>query len=58
MNLMNATNTIEARKQSAPMVRKTIGHTTYPVRGHFSETSRDTLADKIKHLLREEAMKM
>ncbi len=40
------------------MFRKTIGQTTYLVRVHFSETSRDTLADKIKRLLREEAMKM
>ncbi len=56
--LMNATNTKETRKQGAPMFRKTIGQTTYLVRVHFSETSRDTLADKIKRLLREEAMKM
>ena len=55
---MNATNTAEARNHDAPVFRKTIGKTTYLVRVHFSETSRDTLADKIKRLLREEAMKM
>ena len=60
---MNATNTTEvinqtASNQTAPVYRKTIGKTTYLVRVHFSETSKDTLADKIKRMLREEALKM
>lgn len=55
---MNATNTAEARNQNAPVYRKTIGKTTYLVRVHFSETSKDTLEDKIKRMLREEALKM
>lgn len=55
---MNATHTIEAGNQSAPVFRKTIGKTTYLVQVHFSETSRETLADKIKRLLREEVRKM
>ena len=38
--------------------KKMIGQTTYEVRVHFSEKSKDTLADKIKRLLSEEVAKM
>ena len=38
-----------------PCFRKTIGNTTYVVRVHFSETSNETLGDKIKSLIWEEA---
>lgn len=41
-----------------PDYRKTIGQTTYLVRVHFSETSKETLEDKIKRLLRSEAIQM
>ena len=37
-----------------PCFRKVIGNTTYVVRVHFSETSKETLEDKIKRLVREE----
>ncbi len=40
-----------------PCFRKVIGNTTYVVRVHFSETSKETLADKIKRILREKAEK-
>ena len=36
-----------------PCFRKVIGNTTYVVRVHFSETSKETLGDKIKRMLRE-----
>ena len=34
-----------------PCFRKVIGNTTYVVRVHFSETSKETLRDKIKRLI-------
>lgn len=37
-----------------PCFRKVIGNTTYVVRVHFSETSKETLVGKIKRLIREE----
>lgn len=53
---MNATETKTTNTQST--FRKTIGQTTYLVHVHFSETSKETLEDKIKRLLREEVRKM
>ena len=38
-----------------PCFRKVIGNTTYVVRVHFSETSKETLEKKIKRLIGEEA---
>ena len=38
-----------------PCFRKVIGNTTYVVRVHFSETSSETLEDKIKRLIGDEA---
>ena len=37
-----------------PCFRKVIGNTTYMVRVHFTETSKETLLNKIRRLLREE----
>ena len=54
---MNNTNTPE-QEPPAPMFRKAIGQTTYFVSVHFSQTSKETLKDKIKRLLRGEMMKM
>lgn len=41
-----------------PTFKRKIGKTTYIVRVHFSETSRETMEDKIKRLLQEEVRKM
>ena len=41
-----------------PCFRKVIGNTTYVVCVHFSETSKETFGDKIKRLIREEAMEI
>lgn len=49
---------IQNTNNTQPCFRKTIDKTTYIVRVHFSETSKETMADKIKRLLREEAAKM
>ncbi len=54
---MNNTNTPE-QESPASMFRKTIGQTTYLVSTYFSQTSRETLKDKIMRLLRGEMMKM
>lgn len=39
---------------TVPTFRQTIGGTTYIVRVHFSETSKETLADKVKKMLVED----
>jgi len=40
-----------------PCFRKVIGNTTYVVRVYFSETAKETLKDKIKNLISEDAPK-
>ena len=42
----------------APDLVKKIGKTTYRVKVHFSETSRETMSDKIKRMLRNEISQM
>lgn len=39
---------------TVPTFRQTIGGTTYIVGVHFSKTSKETLADKVKRLMVEE----
>ena len=46
-----------AHDRPPDMVRK-IGKTTYKVWAHFSETSRETLDDKIKRMLRDDVWRM
>ena len=41
-----------------PSMVKKIGKTTYLVWAHFSETSTETMEDKIKRMLREEVRQM
>ncbi len=55
---MNDTTTNRTNNSPCPTVRKQIGKTTYIVRVHFSETAKETMADKIMRLLREEVRKM
>ena len=45
-NAIKETNTPET-----PALVKTIGKTTYIVSVHFSETARETVADKLKRLI-------
>lgn len=54
---MNNTNT-PMQQSSESLFRKTIGKTTYLVSVHFSQTSKETIKDKITRLLRGEVMKM
>jgi hypothetical protein len=44
--------------EDAPALVKKIGRTTYIVRIHFSETSKETMSDKIKRMLRNEIQQM
>ena len=41
-----------------PDLVKKIGKTTYLVRVHFSQTSRETLEDKIKRMLRDDVRRI
>ena len=41
-----------------PDLTMKIGKTTYLVRVHFSQTSRETLEDKIKRMLRDDVRRM
>ena len=55
---MNA-NTIQTAPTTAqPTFRKTIDKTTYVVRVHVNENAKETMADKIKRMLREEVRNM
>ncbi|MEA5152518.1 MAG: transposon-encoded TnpW family protein [Oscillospiraceae bacterium] len=45
-------------KADRPDLVKKIGKTTYLVKIHFSETSRETMSDKIKRMLRNEVSQM
>ena len=52
---MQTANTIPARApEDTPALVKKIGKTTYKVRVHFSQTSTETMSDKIKRMLRYE----
>lgn len=44
--------------ENAPALVKKIGKTTYKVRVHFSQTSTETMSDKIKRMLRNEIQQM
>ena len=56
---MQTTNTTPARApEDIPALVKTIGKTTYKVRVHFSDTSNETLKDKIMRMLKNEMSQM
>lgn len=45
-------------QEDTPALVKKIGKTTYRVRVHFSATSKETMSDKIKRMLRNEVQQM
>ena len=47
-----------APAKDAPALVKKIGRTTYIVRVHFSKTSKETMIDKIKRMLKNEIQRM
>lgn len=52
-------NAIQTRvPEQAPALVKKIGKTTYVVRIHFSESSTESMGDKIKRMLRTEVRQM
>ena len=53
----NITLPLTAKADRPDLVKK-IGKTTYLVKIHFSETSRETMSDKIKRMLRNEVSQM
>ena len=56
---MQTANTIPARApEDAPVLVKKIGRTTYKVRVHFSQTSTETMSNKIKRMLKNEIQQM
>ena len=51
-HIMQTAGTTPARApEDAPALVKKIGRTTYKVRVHFSNTSTETMSDKIKRLI-------
>ena len=53
--MANNTNTIKAKNTTpAGTFNMRIGNTTYVIGVHFSKTSKDTLEDKMKRLMRDE----
>ena len=58
-NIQKATETTTtAGAENPPALVKKIGRTTYIVRIHFSETSTETMSDKIKRMLKNEIRQM
>ena len=56
---MQTADTIPAKApEDAPALVKKIGRTTYKVRVHFSNTSTETMSDKIKRMLKNEIQQM
>ena len=52
------TTTTTRAPEDAPALVKKIGKTTYKVRVHFSQTSTETMSDKIKRMLKNEIQQM
>lgn len=44
--------------EKVPVLIRKIGKTTYKVRVHFSNTSTETMSDKIKRMLKNEIQQM
>jgi hypothetical protein len=55
---MNDKKTDTDLKDGQPDLVKKIGKTTYKVKAHFSETSKETMSDKIKRMLKNEVSQM
>ncbi len=56
---MQTADTTAARApENTPAMVKKIGKTTYKVHVHFSNTSTETMSDKIKRMLKNEIQQM
>ena len=49
---------LTVKEAAPPVMIKKIGKTTYRVKIHFSETSKETMSDKIKRMLKNEVRQM
>ncbi len=58
INAANNTVPLPVQRDDRPAFVKKIGKTTYRVTIHFSTTSRETMSDKIKRMLRNEVQRM
>lgn len=54
----NMNNQPTSTQENCPIVKHKIGHTTYIVKVHFSDTATETMSDKIKRLLQNEVVNM
>lgn len=54
INAANSSVPLPTQEDERPALIKKIGKTTYRVKIHFSTTSRETMSDKIKRMLRNE----
>ena len=50
--------TVSRAPENTPAIVKKIGKTTYKVHVHFSNTSTETMSDKIKRMLKNEIQQM
>ena len=57
---MQVTDAVTASRapENTPAMVKKIGKTTYKVHVHFSNTSTETMSDKIKRMLKSESQQM
>lgn len=53
-----AASSLTAKEAPQPVMIKKIGKTTYRVKIHFSETSKETMSDKIKRLILNDSEKI
>lgn len=58
INAINSATLPLIQENERPALVKKIGKTTYRVRVHFSDTSTETMSDKIKRMLRNEVSNM
>lgn len=58
VNAADNTVPLPVQGDEYPVLVKKIGKTTYQVRIHFCATSRETMSDKIKRMLRNEISRM
>ena len=56
--MQTAATTSARAPEDAPTLVKKIGKTTYKVHVHFSNTSTETMSDKIKRMLKNEIQQM
>ncbi len=54
ISTVNSMVSMPEQEDECPTFLKKIGKTTYRVQIHFSTTSRETMSDKIKRMLRNE----